>query len=136
VIVVDASVLIGRVLNEPVYLTAVTAATSATPIDALHAPELIELEVLQTLRRMIRGKALTPGDAGAALANLAATRLRRHGHAALRGRVWQLRDRLTAYDAAYVVLAERLRADLLLTADKGMAAVAQDVLGAARVRLV
>ena len=68
--------------------------------------------------------------------NLAGLRLQRHAHAPLRSGVWDLCDRLTAYDASYVVLAERLGADLLLTADKGMAAVARYVLGAERVRLV
>ncbi len=115
---------------------AAVADAAPAPLAALHAPELIELELLHALRRLLRAGILAPDDAGAALSNLASTRLQRHGHAPLRERVWQLRDRLTAYDASYVIVAERLRADLLLTADTSLAAVARDVLGAARVRLV
>ena len=135
-IVVDASSLLQYLLNDVPAVKAVVDAAADDPSEPLHAPELIELEVLQALRRLVRVGAVDPRDAHTLLSDLAATRLERHGHAPLRERVWQLRDRLTAYDAAYVALAERLRADLLLTADKGMAAVAQDVLGAARVRLV
>jgi len=57
-----------------------------------------------------------------ALEDLAALPLRRVPHLPLLGRVWELRDNLTAYDAAYVALAEALDA-LLLTADGAMGKV-------------
>jgi predicted nucleic acid-binding protein len=41
--------------------------------------------------------------------------------AGLLGRIWELRDNLTPYDAAYVALAERLRR-ALLTCDAKLAA--------------
>ena len=50
--------------------------------------------------------------------------------------MWELRDRLTAYDAAYVALAEALGDALLLSADKGQALSAKQILGADRVKLV
>jgi len=46
--------------------------------------------------------------------------LARHGHQALLGRVLQLRSNFSAYDAAYVALAEQLKG-VLLTADDGLA---------------
>jgi predicted nucleic acid-binding protein len=44
----------------------------------------------------------------------------RHGHQALLARVLQLRSNFSAYDAAYVALAEQLKGELL-TADDGLA---------------
>jgi predicted nucleic acid-binding protein len=133
VIVIDASLLLERLLGEPASLTAVANATAAAPGAPLQAPELIELELLQALRRMVRIGAVSEDRAVDALTDLEETRLERHGHRDLRAGVWELRNRLTAYDAAYVVLAHHLGADVLLTRDSGMAGVARDVLGAARV---
>ncbi|HEV8380182.1 MAG TPA: type II toxin-antitoxin system VapC family toxin [Gemmatimonadales bacterium] len=45
--------------------------------------------------------------------DLAALALVRFPHTLVLGRIWELRDHLTAYDAAYVALAEELRAPLL-----------------------
>ena len=50
----------------------------------------------------------------------------RYEHEPLLSRIWELRDSLTAYDAAYVALAEGLRATLL-TRDKKLAAYASVV---------
>lgn len=44
----------------------------------------------------------------------------RHSHEILLPRIWDLRHNLTAYDAAYVALAEALDAPLL-TRDQGIA---------------
>ena len=132
-IIIDASLLLGRLLGEPASLTAVANATAAAPGRPLQAPELIELELLQALRRLVRNGDVSADRAVDALTDLEETRLERHGHRNLRAGIWELRNRLTAYDAAYVVLAERLGADALLTSDSGMASVARDVLGATRV---
>ena len=87
--------------------------------EQLVAPELVDLEVLSTLRRAVRGGRLDERRSGQALDDLAALPLRRVPHLPLLARAWELRDNLTAYDAAYVALAESLRA-LLLTADDGI----------------
>ena len=59
---------------------------------------------------------------GLALADLVDLPLRRVPHIRLLERCWQLRHNLTAYDAAYVALAERL--DLILvTADARLSKV-------------
>lgn len=87
--------------------------------EQLVAPELVDLEVLSTLRRAVRAGRLDKRRSGQALDDLAALPLRRVPHLPLLARAWELRDNLTAYDAAYVALAESLRA-LLLTADGGI----------------
>ncbi len=87
--------------------------------EQLVAPELVDLEVLSTLRRAARGGQLDERRSGQALDDLVALPLRRVSHQAFLPRVWELRDNLTAYDAAYVALAEALDA-LLVTADGAM----------------
>lgn len=74
---------------------------------------LVDLEVANTLRRLVRLGALDIQRAGGAVIDLGALALVRLPHTPFLGRVWELRDRLTAYDAAYVALAEQLDAPLL-----------------------
>ena len=85
----------------------------ADPDLALHAPHLLDVEVAQALRRYVRDGDLDSAAAEAALGDLRALDLRRHAHEPLLGRVWTLRNNLTAYDAVYVALAEALDAALL-----------------------
>lgn len=84
--------------------------------EELAAPELIDLEVLSTLRRAARARRLDENRSLQALTDLAALPLRRVPHLPLLGRVWELRDNLSAYDASYVALAEALDT-VLVTAD-------------------
>ena len=89
--------------------------------ESLHAPHLVDLEVAQALRRYAASGQIS-GDRGReALNDLAALRLVRWPHDALIPRIWTLRENLTAYDAAYVALAEALDAPLL-TRDRRLAA--------------
>lgn len=88
--------------------------------EQLAAPELIDLEVLSILRRAARAKRVDERRSGQALDDLAALPLQRVSHLPLLGRVWQLRDNLSSYDASYVALAEALDA-VLLTADRRLA---------------
>ena len=85
------------------------------PDETLHVPHLFEIEVLQVLRRHNLGGVLTPERAKLALSRLRATRLMRYPHAPFWERIWELRENLTAYDAAYVSLAETLDAPLVTT---------------------
>lgn len=80
---------------------------------SLHAPELLDLEFAQVLRRLVREGALTASRAEAAIQDLLDLRITRYPHFVLLPRIWQLRHNLSAYDAAYVVLAETLGATLL-----------------------
>ena len=90
------------------------------PAIDLHAPHLLDVEVLQVLRRLVRDGSLTARDAAAALNDLRALDVERHGHRPLLDRVWALRQNLTAYDAVYVALAEALDTTLL-TCDRKLA---------------
>ena len=120
-IVVDASALLEALLRTPAA-KAVEGRLFA-PGQTLHAPHLIDLEAAQVIRRYA-----ATGEVGAergreALADLADFPLRRYPHGFLLSRIWGLRRNLTAYDAAYVALAEALDAPLL-TRDRRLAAAA------------
>jgi predicted nucleic acid-binding protein len=93
---------------------------------SLHAPELLDLEVAQVLRRLVREGALSASRAEAAIQDLLNLRITRYPHFVLLPRIWQLRHNLSAYGAAYVVLAEKLGATLL-TRDAKLASAAGHV---------
>lgn len=112
-IVVDASVLAPALADDGADGDRVRERLRG---EQLTAPELIDLEVVSTLRRAARAGRLGDRRSGQVLTDLAALPLRRVPHLPLLSRIWELRDNLTAYDAAYVALAEALNT-LLLTAD-------------------
>jgi predicted nucleic acid-binding protein len=89
----------------------------------LHAPHLLDIEVAQVLRRYVRAGIITPSRGQEALEDLFDLSLTRYPHDVLLGRVWDLRNNLTAYDAAYVALAEALDAPLV-TCDGKIASAA------------
>jgi predicted nucleic acid-binding protein len=120
-IVVDASLVVD-VLLDPAGSSRLMPRLLG-PQASLHAPHLLDLEVLQVLRRLERHRILAPARAEAAVEALADLPLTRYPHAALAARVWELRGALTACDAAYVALAEALGAPLL-TRDAALAAAA------------
>ena len=135
-IVVDASVLTDVLLGRPRAVEALGREMTAKDHEWLYAPDLIELEILNALRRLVSTRRVTERRATEALRDLAEVRLARFAHAPLRARVWELRHNLTAYDAAYVALAEAHDESVLLTSDKALAREARMALGADRVRLV
>lgn len=112
-IVVDASVLAPALADDGVDGDRVRERLRG---ERLAAPGLIDLEVVSTLRRAARAGRLDDRRSGQVLTDLASLPLHRVQHLPLLPRIWGLRDNLTAYDAAYVALAEALNA-LLLTAD-------------------
>jgi predicted nucleic acid-binding protein len=87
---------------------------------SLRAPELVVLEVAGALRNRVLRSEVNVEDARQALLRLQRLPIVRHPLMPLLDRVWELRDNLTPYDAAYVALAERLELPLL-TADAGIA---------------
>jgi predicted nucleic acid-binding protein len=86
----------------------------------LHAPHLLDLEVASVLRRLTAGGAFEEKRGTEGLVDLAAMPIHRYPHEFMLTRIWELRGNFTAYDAAYVALAEVLRAPLL-TCDGRMA---------------
>ena len=79
----------------------------------LHAPHLVDIEVLHALRRLSARGELTDHRASDARADFGDLALVRYPHVQLSDRIWQLRHNLTAYDAAYVALAETLDVPLV-----------------------
>ena len=120
-IVLDASAAIALLKREPGRERIEQRVLANT--GRLHAPHLIDLEVTQVLRRFVRAGSVGAAQAIAALDAWGALAVTRHGHQSLLRRIWELRDALTAYDAAYVALAEMLDAPLL-TCDAKLAGAA------------
>ncbi len=81
----------------------------------LHSPELVDLEVLNVFRRYLRAGIVAPERVAVAAQSLNGLDLRRHRHEPLLQRIWAWRANLTAYDAAYVTLAEIMGGPLLTT---------------------
>ncbi len=86
----------------------------------LNTPALCDIEVAAALRRSLLTQRLNSVRAAEALQDYLDLALTRHGHQALLGRVLELRSNFSAYDAAYVALAEQLKGELL-TADDSLA---------------
>jgi predicted nucleic acid-binding protein len=108
-IVADASAVVAALLHQG----QAREMLSNTPC---HAPHLLDLEVASVLRRLCLGGQLESGHGAVLLEVLGRLGIRRHGCTGLLGRIWQLRNNLTTYDAAYFALAEVLDCPLL-TAD-------------------
>ncbi|MEM1178354.1 MAG: type II toxin-antitoxin system VapC family toxin [Acidobacteriota bacterium] len=85
------------------------------------APELLDLEIAQVLRRLCRQGEVSEPRAQTALSDFASLPINRLAHGPFMTRIWELRHNLTAYDAAYVALAEGLACPLL-TRDARLAA--------------
>lgn len=112
-IVVDASVLVTALGHDGAEGRQVRARLRGR---RLFAPELVDLEVTSYVRRARREGRIGPQRAIQALADLALLSLSRVSHTPFLGRIWELRDNVSPYDAAYVALAEIMEAPLL-TAD-------------------
>lgn len=124
-LVVDAGAVVDLLLGRPA--AAAIGRVLEADVDDLHAPGLLDLEVLSALRRLAAGGELTDQRAREAVDDLAGLPILRHGHVALLPRVWQLRANVTPYDAAYVALAEGLGDDAgLLTLDRHLARAVTD----------
>jgi predicted nucleic acid-binding protein len=116
-LVVDASIvvdLLGRFRPEPIE------SLLFAPAAVLAAPELLDIEVLQALRRLDQQGAI-PTSRTDLVESLRALRIRRYPHASLLEDIWALRRNVSSYDAAYVALARQLDA-VLVTRDIRLAA--------------
>lgn len=90
-------------------------------IETLHTVHLLDVEFAQVLRRLTRERMIEAKRAEEAIDDLAALRITRYAPVLLLDRMWRLRQNLSAYDAAYVALAEELKAPLI-TRDRRLAA--------------
>ncbi|GAT01242.1 ribonuclease [Mycolicibacterium fortuitum subsp. acetamidolyticum] len=114
-IVVDASAVLVALLNAG-------QAREVLSGESVWAPEVIDVEVLNGLRRCLAEGLLDEGAAQAAVAVWRGLGVRRVGGLGLLGRVWELRDVLDAGAASYVALAEALDC-AVVTADPKLSAV-------------
>ena len=116
-VVVDASVVVDILLGRPRASPAIGLLAAR---DQSHAPELLVVEVLHVLRRHRLRGLLSRAEADEHAAALRDLPIALHGMTALAPAAWALTDTLTAYDAAYVALAQALDAPLL-TLDERLA---------------
>lgn len=79
----------------------------------LAAPDLLAYEVTSVLRKLCQVKAITERVAGNALRDLNLLRVSTVPYGDIANRIWGLRDNLSAYDAAYVAVAELFGVELL-----------------------
>ncbi|HET7387185.1 MAG TPA: type II toxin-antitoxin system VapC family toxin [Nocardioidaceae bacterium] len=109
--VVDASAVVAFYAVDDPRRAKVTARLAVG--DALFAPAHLDAEIVSALRGLSRSNPILRAAVPGALRHLASFPIRRVPLAPLLLRIWELRENLTAYDAAYVTLAERLDGPLI-----------------------
>lgn len=117
-IVVDASAIVEALFATPAGRSISDMLFS--PGEVLCAPHLIDIEVAHVLRRFAREGDVPAQRCDLALTDFADLSILRYAHDFLLPRIWQLKNSLSAYDAAYVSLAEALDAPLV-TCDRRLA---------------
>lgn len=109
-VVVDASIIV-RLLANRTGDEELRQQLSA--LRTVHAPHLIDAEVASAIRGLFLGGKIEFSRATEMLADFTALRIMRYPMQSQLGRVLELRNNLTAYDAVYIALAETLRMPLL-----------------------
>ena len=105
---VDASAAVAALLND-------CGARQFLSENRLVAPHLVDAEVIQTLRKLLIRGSISAEDAELAIRGWTRLGVERFPLLGLVARIWALRDNVSAYDAAYVALAEALDCPLLTT---------------------
>jgi predicted nucleic acid-binding protein len=113
------------VLDASVVVELLTNGTLANSIrrdlfrrdESFIVPHLIDVEVVSAIRRLVAGRRTGADRSDQFLTELAALPAERYSHTPLLGRIWELRHNFTAYDAAYIALAEAMNA-VLYTCDE------------------
>jgi len=115
VIVLDASVVVELLTNGA--LADSLRRDLARSRGSFIVPHLLDVEVASALRKLVIGQRIDSHRSEQFLAGLAALPAQRYSHVPLLGRIWELRHNFTAYDAAYIALAEATNA-VLYTSDE------------------
>ena len=105
-LVIDASATTDLLLARPIAEE--IAGHIADHAHDLHAPHLLDVEVVSAVRRLVMAGESTQARAFEAIADLLELPIVRYPHEILVPRIWDLRDNFSAYDAAYLALAEAL----------------------------
>jgi predicted nucleic acid-binding protein len=111
-IVLDASAVVAVLLDPGPGVERIRERIES-PGESLHVPHLMDLEVLHALRRQALRGALSRVRGIEALEDLSNIMFVRYPHTSFMQRMWELRENVTAHDAAYVALAEALDAPLV-----------------------
>ena len=124
-LVVDASAAAELLLGRP-PASAVAAQVAAHGFD-LHAPHLLDVEVLSVVRRLVASTEASVQRGEEAIEDLLALPIERYPHDVVLQRAWEHRQNFSAYDATYLALAEALADDPppILTADARFARAAR-----------
>lgn len=109
-IVIDASLVVD-------FITAKISSTELSEAlggdnQTVFAPEILDIEVVNALRKLRLLNKATESECLSALKLFDAAPILRMKHAPLLDRIWELHTNMTAYDAAYIALAEQLNAEL------------------------
>lgn len=112
-IVIDASAAVLGLLNDGEARATLREASMV-------CPHLADSEVAHALRAMVLRDEVSIADASRAIDTWGRLGVERVGVRGLLGRIWELRDNVSAYDATYVAVAEALKAPLV-TADGRLA---------------
>jgi predicted nucleic acid-binding protein len=114
-IVLDASVVVELLTNGP--LADSLSRDLAGQTDSFIVPHLLDVEVMSALRKLVAGQRIDSYRSEQLLMGLEALPAERYAHTPLLGRIWELRHNFTAYDAAYIALAEATNS-ILYTSDE------------------
>lgn len=107
--VIDASAIVAITTNQPPRPNLLKRVV----LGKATAPEIVDLEVLHALRARVNRREIPAETAQLAVDALPDLPISRVQHRALIHRIWQLRHSITAYDAAYIALAELLKVPLV-----------------------
>lgn len=110
-LVIDASAVVELLMASPTGSAVGDFVFSSD--EPLAAPQLVDIEVLHAIRRFHRTGVLSLDRSEQALEDFGDLPINRYGHEILRAGMWRLRNNVTAYDAAYIALAEILEARIV-----------------------